>query len=158
MSTTKLIAVAIAAVVAVAAVAAIVVHSNAEGARKPVVKTVHVKGRALLANRSGRTLYHLSVERRGHFICTDTTCLSLWKPLVVARGTTPTGAKSLATLRRPDGRLQVSYKGEPLYTFVQDRKAGDTKGDGFRDVGVWRPAVVAGRSAAPAQPTGGYGY
>jgi predicted lipoprotein with Yx(FWY)xxD motif len=157
MGKTKLIAAAIAAVAIALLIGAVVVRSNAEGAQKPVVKTVKVKGKTLLANRSGRTLYHLSVERRGHFICTDMTCLSLWKPLVVARGAKPTGVRPLATVKRPDGRLQVAYRGEPLYTFAQDRKTGDTKGDGFRDVGIWRPALVAGRQA-PAQPSGGYGY
>ncbi len=158
MGKTKLIAAAIAAVVVALLIGAVVVRSNAEGAQKPVVKTVKVKGKMLLANRNGRTLYHLSVERRGHFICTDMTCLSVWKPLVVARGTKPTGVRSLATVKRPDGRLQVAYKGEPLYTFVQDRKTGDTKGDGFRDVGIWRTAVLSGANQAPAKPAGGYGY
>jgi predicted lipoprotein with Yx(FWY)xxD motif len=86
------------------------------------------------------------------------TCLSVWKPLVVARGAKPTGVRSLTTVKRPDGRLQVAYKGEPLYTFAQDRKSGDTKGDGFRDVGIWRVAVISGASQAPTQPSGGYGY
>jgi predicted lipoprotein with Yx(FWY)xxD motif len=85
-------------------------------------------------------------------------CLSLWKPLVVAKGVTPTGAKSLSVVKRPDGRRQVSYKGGPLYTFVQDRKPGDMKGNGFRDVGVWRVVTVAGASTStPSSGGGGYG-
>jgi predicted lipoprotein with Yx(FWY)xxD motif len=157
MRNAKLIALALGVVLATA-VAVVAVRANAEGARKPVVKTVQANGKMLLANRQGRTLYHLGVERRGHFICTNGFCLSLWKPLVVARGTKPTGARSLGTVRRPDGRLQVSYKGGPLYTFVQDRKPGDMKGEGFKDVGVWHAVLVSGKAAAPAQPSSGYGY
>jgi predicted lipoprotein with Yx(FWY)xxD motif len=158
MSTLKLGAVALVAVVAAIVIGVIAVRSSAGGDGKSVVKTEHVGGRTLLANRQGRTLYHLSVERRGHFICTNGSCLALWKPLVVARGTKPTGARSLGTVKRPDGRLQVDYKGGPLYTFVQDRKPGDMKGDGFKDVGVWHAVLVNG-SAAPAQaPSSGYGY
>ena len=157
MRTAKLIAAAVAALAAAALIAAVVVHSNAEGARRPIVKTTQAGGKTVLATRRGRTLYHLSGERRGHFICTTQLCLSLWKPLVVGRGTKPTGARRLGTLKRPDGRLQVSYKGAPLYTFVEDRKPGDTKGDGFRDVGVWHPAVVAGQNAGPAPAPSRYG-
>ena len=124
---------------------------------KRVVKTAKVGGRTILVNRSGMTLYHLSVERKGHFICTDKTCLSLWKPLVVKRGTTPTGAKSLGTVKRPDGRLQVAYKGGPLYTFAEDKKPGDMKGNGFKDVGTWRVIAVAGKSQSTPTSSGGYG-
>jgi predicted lipoprotein with Yx(FWY)xxD motif len=124
---------------------------------KRVVKTAKVGGRTILVNRNGMTLYHLSVERKGHFICTDMTCLSIWKPLVVKRGTTPTGVKSLGTVKRPDGRLQVAYKGGPLYTFVQDKKPGDMKGNGFKDVGTWRVIAIAGQSQSTPTSSGGYG-
>ena len=106
----------------------------------------------VLVNRKGLTLYSLSVEQRGRFICTG-ACLSLWTPLVVSKGTTPTGAAHLGTVRRPDGRTQVSYRGRPVYTFTQDRKPGDVKGNGFKDVGVWQPASPASSgSPAPAPP------
>ena len=102
----------------------------------------------ILVNRKGFTLYSLSAEKRGRFICTDKSCLSVWKPLVVPRGTKPTGAPKLATIRRPDGRTQVTYRGLPLYSFNGDTKPGDTKGNGFKDVGTWRPATPATTKAA----------
>ena len=114
---------------------------------------------SVLVNRRGLTLYSLSVERRGRFICTDQSCLSLWIPLVVPKGTTPTGALHLGTVRRPDGRTQVSYRGRPVYTFSQDRKPGDIKGNGFKDVGIWRPASPGSSgSAAPPTPSAHPGY
>jgi predicted lipoprotein with Yx(FWY)xxD motif len=126
---------------------------------KRVVKTAKVGGRTLLVNRNGRTLYHLSVERRGHFICTTGACLAEWHPLVVTRGVTPTGVKSLSVVKRPDGRRQVAYKGGPLYTFDEDKKAGDMKGDGFKDVGTWHVIAVAGKSQSSPSGSGGYsGY
>jgi predicted lipoprotein with Yx(FWY)xxD motif len=133
--------------------------SAANAARSVVVKTARNSAlkETILVNRRGITLYHLSVEKRGKFICTG-SCLSLWHPLVVARGTTPAGARNLGTVKRPDGRLQVTYKGGPLYTFVEDRKPGDVRGNGFKDVGVWRPAVVGKAAAAQAPPTTGGGY
>jgi len=109
----------------------------------------------ILVTRSGRSLYSLSAERHGRFICTDSGCLSLWKPLTVAKGTTPTGVRGLSTVKRPDGRIQVAYKGGPLYAFAGDHKRGDVKGNGFKDVGVWRVAVVGGDSSPSSSPSGG---
>jgi predicted lipoprotein with Yx(FWY)xxD motif len=126
---------------------------------KRVVKTAKVGGKTILVNRSGMTLYHLSVERRGHFICTSKACLSEWHPLVVARGVTPSGAKSLSVVKRPDGRRQVAYKGGPLYTFDEDHKPGDMNGDGFKDVGTWHVVTVAGTAQSTPTSSGGYsGY
>ena len=111
--------------------------------------------KTILVNRRGMSLYSLSVERRGKFICTDMTCLSLWKPLTVAKGTKPTGAGGLSTVTRPDGTRQVASHGAPLYRFTGDRKRGDVKGNGFKDVGVWRVAVVGGASSSPSPSSGG---
>jgi predicted lipoprotein with Yx(FWY)xxD motif len=109
----------------------------------------------ILVNRRGLSLYSLSAERNGRFICTDAGCMSLWKPLVVRKGVTPTGAAHLGTVRRPDGRRQVTYRGGPLYTFTGDHRRGDVKGNGFKDVGIWRVATVA-NAPAPAPPPAPY--
>ena len=152
-------------VFAAALVAVFAAHSGTANSmsKQLVVKTANnpTLHQKVLVNRNGLTLYSLSVEQRGRFICTG-SCLSLWTPLVVPKGTTPTGALHLGTVRRPDGRAQVSYRGRPVYTFSEDRKAGDVKGNGFKDVGVWRPASPAssGSAAPPASsPYPGYpGY
>ena len=115
-------------------------------------------GKTVLVNLQGRTLYSLSVERKGKFICTDKTCLSFWHPLVVKAGVTPTGAKSLGTVRRPDGRRQVTYRGGPLYTFSGDHHRGDAKGEGFKDVGVWHAAAFGASAPPRATTTTGGGY
>jgi predicted lipoprotein with Yx(FWY)xxD motif len=92
---------------------------------------------------SGRTLYSLSVEHHGKFVCTMASgCLAIWHPLTVAAGVMPKGPVALGTVRRPEGDLQVTYKGRPLYTFGGDKKAGQTKGEGLKDVGIWHAASV----------------
>ena len=134
---------------------------NASGAR-PLVKTAHnaTLGRTILVTRSGLTLYSLSAERHRRFICTTGFCLSLWKPLTVPRGVTPTGVKGLSVVKRPDAKRQVAFRGAPLYRFVQDTKPGQVKGNGFKDVGVWRPVTTGSATQAPAAPAPrpSYGY
>lgn len=102
----------------------------------------------VLTNNKGKTLYSLSVEKNGKFICTG-GCLSLWKPLVVAKGVKPKGPVKLGTVKRPDGRTQVTYKGRPLYSFNAD-KPGEANGEGLKDVGTWHAAKVSKASSAPA--------
>jgi predicted lipoprotein with Yx(FWY)xxD motif len=158
MRNAKLIVPVILVVALAALIGALAARSMSDSHKQAVVKTRMVAGKTILVNRRGLTLYHLSVERKGHFICTSSACLAEWHPLVVARGTTPTGAKSLSTVKRPNGRSQVAYKGGPLYTFDEDHKPGDMKGNGFKDVGTWRIVTVSG-TATPAPPasSGGYG-
>jgi predicted lipoprotein with Yx(FWY)xxD motif len=146
------------ALAAVAAVSVVVVMSASATAARPVVKTsMNARlGKSILVTQKGFTLYSLSAETRGRFICTNKACLSFWTPLVVARGVKPTGAAKLATVKRPDGRIQVTYKGLPLYTFNDDQKPGDVNGNGFKDVGTWHPAATNGAVKASPPSSGGY--
>ena len=148
-----------------------------------VVKTVsNPTLGTILVDSQGMTLYHLSGEQNGKFICTSSACVGVWHPLTAPSGGTPSGGvSSLSTVKRPDGTVQITYKGTPLYTFTGDRQAGEAKGQGIKDVGTWTavatstPASTSGSSgAAPsttnAAPTsgssessnessnGGYGY
>jgi predicted lipoprotein with Yx(FWY)xxD motif len=117
-------------------------------------------GQTVLVNGQGLTLYHLTAETGGKFICTG-SCESLWHPLTVAPGSKPSGgAGSLSLVKRPDGASQVAYKGMPLYTFAQDKSPGEANGQGFKDVGTWTAIMVSQGSAsgaggsAPAQSGG----
>ncbi|HEY1834874.1 MAG TPA: hypothetical protein VGG08_10580 [Solirubrobacteraceae bacterium] len=121
---------------------------SGEGAVKEVSNST--VGSTILADSQGMTLYHLSGESGGEFICTSKACEKAWPPLTVSEGTTPSGASSLGTVKRPDGTLQVTYKGEPLYTFAQDTKAGQASGQGIKDVGTWS-AVTTSTSGSPAE-------
>lgn len=109
-------------------------------------------GSTVLVNARGMTLYHLSAERNGKWICTG-SCVQIWHPLLGSAGAAPkSSVGSLGTVKRPDGKLQVTYKGMPLYTFGQDQKAGDAQGQGIKDVGTWTAVTTAG--AASANPSG----
>jgi predicted lipoprotein with Yx(FWY)xxD motif len=108
---------------------------------------------SVLTDVRGMTLYRLSAEQGGKFICTSASCLAVWHPLRAAGAGPPVGSVgSLGTLRRPDGSRQVTFRGMPLYTFAQDQQPGDAKGQGLKDVGTWEAASTGTLSAPPAPP------
>jgi predicted lipoprotein with Yx(FWY)xxD motif len=131
----NLAALVLAAALAVSAVA--VPMALARGS-KTVAGEAHAPSlhATVLTNTKGLTLYTLSGEKNGKFICTG-TCLSAWPPLLVAAGTKPKGPVPLGTIKRPEGKTQVTYKGMPVYTFSGDSKKGEANGEGLKDVGVW---------------------
>jgi predicted lipoprotein with Yx(FWY)xxD motif len=117
-------------------------------------------GRTILTTTKGRTLYSLSAETKGRFICTG-ACVFTWHPLLVPAGVKPTGPVKLGTIKRPEGKTQVTFKGRPLYSFAGDSKAGDVNGEGIRDVGTWHAAVTAKATPQPEpqpQPEPPYPY
>ncbi len=130
------------------------------------VKTGSSSLGTILVDDEGMTLYRLSAEQNGKFICTTSACLGVWHPLLAPSSGTPSGdVGSLGTVKRPEGTVQVTYKGQPLYTFAQDNKAGETNGQGIKDVGTWSVVKTspggAPSSASTAQPektSGGSGY
>lgn len=131
------------AIVAVLAAAGLLASLAAAQTTKRVVKEAQSKalGKTVLTANSGLTLYTLSAEKHGTFICKG-SCLKDWHPLVVAKGVKPTGPVALGTVKRPDnGRRQVTFEGRPLYTFDDDAKKGDANGEGFKDVGTWHAAT-----------------
>jgi predicted lipoprotein with Yx(FWY)xxD motif len=152
----------LALVLVVTAIAAGAVAKN--GGSKRVAKEAEnaTLGKTVLTSTNGRTLYSLSVEKNGKFICTA-SCLSVWHPLSVPAGVKPTGPVKLGTIERPEGGTQVTYKGRPLYRFGSDTKAGDANGEGIKDVGTWHAATPPQPKAEPApqpqpNPENPYGY
>lgn len=131
------------AIVAVLAAAGLLASLATAQTTKRVVKEAQSKalGKTVLTANNGLTLYTLSAEKHGTFICKG-SCLKDWHPLVVAKGVKPTGPVALGTVKRPDnGRRQVTFEGRPLYTFDDDAKKGDANGEGFKDVGTWHAAT-----------------
>ncbi|MDQ6805898.1 MAG: hypothetical protein M3065_13240 [Actinomycetota bacterium] len=130
--------------------------SPTSGGGSELVKTStnSALGTTVLVDTRGLTLYHLSGEQHGNWICTSSACARAWHPLTTRAGAAPSGSVgSLGTTKRPDGTFQVTYKGTPLYTFVGDKKAGESKGQGIQDVGVWSAVTAAaGTRTTPAAP------
>ena len=81
----------------------------------------------MLVTASGRTLYHDSSEKKNVVKCLA-SCASQWPPLLVAPGAKPVPgpgvtASLLGTVKRPDGKLQVTYAGLPLEKLPATGKA-----------------------------------
>ena len=127
-------------------------------------------GRILVDGR-GRTLYLFEKDKHGKSACTG-QCAGFWPPLI-AVGKPPlatAGAKAslLGTIRRGDGRLQVTYNHHPLYTFVKDTRKGQTNGERVDAFGAeWYAVSAVGakveksaaKSSGGSDPApGGYGY
>jgi predicted lipoprotein with Yx(FWY)xxD motif len=123
--------------------------AGSNGSSSQLVKTAanSAVGGTILVNAQGMTLYRLSGEKAGKLICTTTTCLQTWHPLVASGGKATGSVGSLSVIKRPNGTMQVTYKGQPLYTFAGDKGPGDDKGQGVKDVGTW-DAVTTGTTSS----------
>jgi predicted lipoprotein with Yx(FWY)xxD motif len=113
------------------------------------LKTAHNTklGVTILVSPKGLALYHMTAETGKKIVCTG-QCLQFWPPLLIKKGKKPTGvaglnAKKLGTIKRPDGRYQVTYAGFALYTFAGDKKAGQVNGQGVEK--IWFVITPAGK-------------
>ena len=87
----------------------------------------------ILADTKGMTLYTTSQDKADESSCYG-GCAKNWPPLIASPGSIAEGDFSL--IKRNNGAMQWAFKSKPLYTWVNDRKPGDTTGDGIG--GVWR--------------------
>ena len=122
--------------------------SGASASASPAVLTVRkTPAGYVLANAAGHTIYWFARDHRGspRSACTG-RCLLVWLPVtghpVAGRGVTLDAV--LGTITRPDGVVQATYDGYPLYTFASDSAPGQAHGDGA--AGAWH--VIPEKSSA----------
>lgn len=114
----------------------------------------------VLSNAQGYTLYWFEPDTATVSRCTG-SCAVRWPPVAG-----PVAAKSgltgeLGTITRPDGSIQATYDGHPLYTASLDTAPGQAKGDNLdASGGIWHEVVVSGSPAQPTVPprSAPYGY
>ena len=117
----------------VALVAAVV--ATAGGTALKVDKTSIGK---VIAKSNGHTLYMFRADKGPTSSCYG-QCTTYWPPLLTSgKPVAAPGIKAslLGTTMRKDGKLQVTYKKHPLYTFFEDSKPGQTTGEGLKDFGA----------------------
>ena len=107
-----------------------------------------------LATNDGRTVYLFTRDEPDTTTCFD-GCLATW-PAVPAAADLGYGldARLVGSIERPDGTVQATYGGWPLYFYTGDQVGGDANGQGFG--GVW--FLVGADGTAVGEPRGGYGY
>jgi predicted lipoprotein with Yx(FWY)xxD motif len=93
---------------------------------------------AFLVGANGLTLYQFADDEEGESNCTS-QCAAVWPPLLVEEGgklsAGPDVDGEIDTIQRPEGTLQVTYDGMPLYFYTGDEKFGDASG--HESGGVW---------------------
>jgi len=87
----------------------------------------------ILANAAGFTLYTYKPDTADTSNCSG-GCATTWPPVTVtADAVAAVGMTGkLGTITRKDnGAKQVTYNSLPLYTYLQDKAAGDANGEGL---------------------------
>jgi predicted lipoprotein with Yx(FWY)xxD motif len=112
--------------------------ATAPTANAATVSTRHTTLGTVLVDGRGRTLY-LFEKDRGMASSCSAACASIWPPLTsaakgVARG--GVAAVKLGSIKRADGKTEITYAGHPLYTYAGDAKPGDTRGQGLDQFGA----------------------
>ncbi len=121
----------------------------------------------VLTNAAGKTLYWFAIDTPTTSKCTG-TCTSYWPP-VIGKPTAAAGTSlphGFGTITRPDGQIQATYDGHPLYTYVSDTAAGQIGGNGLNlSGGLWWAMTPSGAklgssttSSSSSSGGGGYGY
>lgn len=90
----------------------------------------------VLVDGEGMSLYLFQNDEPDESTCYD-DCAQTWPPLLTTGEPTAEGeadAALLGTTERDDGTTQVTYDGQPLYTYAADSAPGDTSGQGVGDV------------------------
>jgi predicted lipoprotein with Yx(FWY)xxD motif len=88
-----------------------------------------------LVDATGMTLYWFTKDSVGQSACTG-GCLTAWPAFTADSLVVPSGLNpaDFATITRPDGGTQVTFKGYPLYYWFKDTKRGDTTGQDVQKV------------------------
>src|SRR5262245_6600983 len=136
---------------ALAVAAALAISASATAQSGTAVKIGRSNLGRVLVDSHGKTLYIWAHDKGRKSTCYG-DCAEYWPPLLTkGKPSARAGAQArlLGASRRRDGRMQVTYAGHPLYYFVQDTKAGQTKGEGLTGFGGrWAPVqatAAAGR-------------
>lgn len=116
---------------------------------------------SILVDARGRTLYLFERDRNGLSMC-NSACAAYWPPLT-SHGAPRAGGgvrASLLTLGRTrNGARQVLYAGHPLYTFVGDKRAGQTSGQGLNNFGAeWYVIAASGHKVDRSDGATGRGW
>ncbi len=125
------------------------------GAATVSLHTISATPEAVLVGSGGRTLYlfelYLFEADKGGTSACPGACAAAWPPDAVT-GTPKAGSgvnqALLGTIKRPDGTMQVTCNGHPLYYVYGDAGAGTARGQGPKAFGAgWYVVSASGAEA-----------
>lgn len=134
--------------------------ATAAGSSRTTVSVEAIDGVGdVLVDSDGAALYTADQEADGRVLCTR-LCADTWIPLTLPGGGEPSGpdevSSELGVAERPDGERQLTFGGQPLYSFADDPMAGEVTGDGLSDtfdgrLFSWQVATAEGGFGADEQ-------
>jgi predicted lipoprotein with Yx(FWY)xxD motif len=109
----------------------------------------------VVVDAAGMTVYFFDKDtpNSGTSACTG-ACLANWPP-VTASSSTPTAdgvTGTLGTITTPNGMMQVTLQGLPLYTYAGDKAPGDVTGQAVNN--IWWVVNPSGEKVTKAVSTG----
>jgi predicted lipoprotein with Yx(FWY)xxD motif len=108
------------------------------------LKTATIGGVTVLTNASGLTLYWFAPDTSATSKCTG-SCAAYWPPVTGSPRAGPGVTGKLGAIKRPDGTVQATYDGHPLYTYIGDSGLGQAHGNNLNlNGGLWYEVRVAG--------------
>jgi predicted lipoprotein with Yx(FWY)xxD motif len=117
----------------------------------------------VLTDSRGLTVYWFAIDTPTSSKCTG-GCTTYWPPVTDAAqaAASVTLPGKLGTITRPDGSVQATYNGHPLYTYAGDKSPGQVGGNNVSGFGgVWHAVTVSASAGSPSSSPssgGGYGY
>jgi predicted lipoprotein with Yx(FWY)xxD motif len=118
--------------------------SAAVGATAVTLRTADIGGVTVLTNAQGLTLYWFASDTPTTSRCTG-SCANYWPPVFGKPRAGPGVTGLLGSIRRPDGSLQATYDGHPLYTYIGDGGPGVATGNRLDlNGGYWYEVRVSG--------------
>jgi len=123
-------------------------HAPTAAAKKAKLQLRKGKLGRFIVDARGMTLYLFEKDKNGKSACSG-QCAMFWPPYMTSgKATAGKGVKAsmIGTTKRNGGGTQVTYNGHPLYRFSQDKKPGQTNGEGSRAFGAeWYVVSPAGK-------------
>jgi len=112
-----------------------------------VLKTEQTTLGTVLTNAGGFTVYWFAKDSSTASACAG-ACAAAWPPVLGMPGAA-SGVKlggTLGQIKRPDGTMQATFDGHPLYLFAGDRTPGQASGNGVDGFGALWYAIKIGTS------------
>lgn len=104
----------------------------------PVIGVAPRENLGNVLTADGMTVYIYSKDSPHQTVCYD-ICAMDWPPLLITRPTTPSRGlppNAFGTVTRRDGSTQLTYRGRPLYLYIED-PPGTDQANGQNVDGEW---------------------